>query len=45
MIDALASDQWDDATATLRRMQEVAIETLRRARLNSLDGSCKPAAH
>ena len=39
MIDALASDQWDDAPATLRRMQEVAIETLRRARLIGLDGS------
>ena len=45
MIDALASDQWQDATATVQRMHEVAVETLRRWRLVGLDGSSKPAPH
>jgi hypothetical protein len=45
MVDAIASDQWDDAAVTVRRLQEVAVETLRRAGMIGLDGSRRDSAH
>jgi len=43
-VDAIASDQWTDAPATVERMQRAAREALKRARLD-LDGSGRRAAH
>jgi hypothetical protein len=45
MIDAIATRQWAGAGATLGRVHEAAIETLRRAGLRGLDGSPKAAPH
>ena len=39
MIEAIAADQCDDAVATVRRIQDAAAETLRRARLTGLTAS------
>lgn len=43
-VDAIASDQWTDAPATIERMQRAARKALNRARLD-LDGSGRRAAH
>ena len=45
MIEAIATDQWTGAGATLRRVHETAIETLRRSRLLGLDALPKAAPH
>lgn len=45
MIDAIACDQWSDASATLRLMHDAATETLRKAGALGLDGPTQAASH
>ena len=45
LIDAIASDQWDNAAVTVERMREAAVETLRRAYPGGLDVSRARVPH